>query len=215
MPYTLIAVAKFQQAMLDFSGADSSKAFSLTLKAANQALEIDRSSWIAHALSAVGELWTNRNHERAMLHVNRAIELNPSASMNYHFGGCIAGFSGDPEGARRLQERLFRMDPLYPFTAVIEADLGLWHMLDEQFGDADDHLSRAHTWDPRYGRALQRQIALGGLTGNRDAAMEAARKLSDLGLPLNYETIAASYPFRNPDHGDLFLDGLRRSGVNF
>lgn len=215
LPYTLIAIAKFQQAMLGFSGADSSSAFTETLKAAKKALEIDRGAWIAHALTAVGELWTNKNHDRALLHVNRAIELNPSAAMNYHFGGCITGFSGDPEGARKHQERLFRLDPLYPYTGVIEADLGLWHLLDEEFPEADDRLNRAHQWDPRYGRTLQRQIALAGLKGDRDAAMVAARKLSDLGLPLNFEAIAASYPFRNPDHGELFLDGLRRSGVNF
>jgi len=215
LPYTLIAIAKFQQAMLGFSNADSNLAFSGALDAARQALEIDRSAWLAHALSAVGELWTNRNHDKAILHVNRAIELNPSAAMNYHFGGCITGFSGDPEGARRYQERLFRLDPLYPYAAVIEADLGLWHLLDKQFTEADDRLSRAHTWDPKYGRALQRRIALGGLTGDRESAMAAARALSDLGLSLDYKVIAASYPFRNPDHSDLFLDGLRRSGVNF
>ena len=201
--------------MLNFSGADSAKAFSDALETAKQALEIDRGAWIAHALTAVGELWTNHNHDKAILHVGRAIELNPSAAMNYHFGGCITGFSGDPEGARHHQERLFRLDPLYPYAAVIEADLGLWHMLDKQFAEADERLTRSQTWDPGYGRALQRLIALGGLTGNREAARDAARRLSDLGLPLKFETIAASYPFRNPDHAELFLDGLRRSGVNF
>jgi TolB-like protein/Tfp pilus assembly protein PilF len=215
LPYTLIAIAKFQQAMLGFSSTDSSVAFSETLKAAKKALEIDRSAWIAHALTAVGELWTNRDHDRALLHVARAIELNPSASMNYHFGGCITGFSGDPAAARQHQERLFRLDPLYPYGAVIQADLGLWHLLDEQLPEADTRLQRAHQWDPRYGRALQRQISLAGLQGNRDAAMTAARKLSDLGLPLDFDVIAASYPFRDPGHGELFLDGLRRSGVNF
>ncbi|MEM7319356.1 MAG: hypothetical protein AAF408_10100, partial [Pseudomonadota bacterium] len=155
------------------------------------------------------------NHERALLHVNRAIDLNPSAAMNYHFGGCITGFAGDPESARKHQERLFRLDPLYPYTAVIEADLGLWHLLDEEFPEADHRLHRAHRWDPRYGRALQRQIALAGLKGDREAAAVAARKLSELGLPLNFDAIAASYPFQNPDHGEMFLDGLRRSGVNF
>lgn len=215
LPYTLIATAKFQQAMLGFSGADSSTAFTETLVAARKALEIDRGSWIAHALTAVGELWTNRNHDRALLHVKRAIELNPSASMNYHFGGCITGFAGDPEQARVYQNRLFRLDPLYPYAAVIEADLGLWHMLDEEFPEATDRLDRAHQWDPRYGRALQRQISLAGLNDDRDRAMAAARKLSELGMPLDYDVIAASYPFRLPEHSEMFLDGLRRSGVNY
>lgn len=215
LPYTLIAIARFQQAMMGFSCADSRTAFSDTLDAARRALEIDGSSWIAHALCAVGELWTNLNHDRALLHVDRAIELNPSAAMNYHFGGCITGFAGDPGGARKHQERLFRLDPLYPYTAVIEADLGLWHMLDLQLPEADHRLLKAHQWDPRYGRALQRQIALAGLRGEREAAMTAARKLSELGQALDYDVIAASYPFRNPDHSELFLDGLRKSGVNY
>jgi len=215
LPYTLIAISRFQQAMKGFSGSDSKTAFSDTLVAAQQALEIDRSSWISHALTAVGELWTNHNHERALLHVNRAIELNPSAAMNYHFGGCITGFSGDPEGARQHQERLFRLDPLYPFTAVIEADLGLWHLLDKQFSQADDRLCRSHQWDPRYGRTLQRQIALAGLQDDTERANVAARKLSDLRQPLDHEVIAASYPFRNPDHNELFSEGLRRSGVSY
>ena len=136
LPHTQIAVARFQMAMQGFSAASSEDAFTDTLNAARAALEIDAGAWIAHALTAVGELWTNRNHDRAIRHVTRAIDLNPSASMNYHFGGCITGFSGDPEGARRHQERLFRIDPVYPYSAVIEADLGLWHLLDGNLDEA-------------------------------------------------------------------------------
>lgn len=213
LPYTLIAVAKFQQAMTGFSGADTRAAFSDTMAEAKRALDIDRGSWIAHALTAVGELWTNRNHERALLHVQRAIELNPSASMNYHFGGCITGFSGDPIAARGYQERLLRMDPLYPYTATIESDLGLWHMIAAELPQAQDRLDRAHRWDPRYGRALQRQVVLCGLLDDREGAAAAMRKMSELGLPMDKDTIVASYPFREPEHLELFLDGLRRSGV--
>lgn len=213
MPLTLIATARFQLAMAGFSGSDSRKAFAPTLEAARQALEIDRGSWLAHALSAVGELWTNRNHERALLHVERAIELNPSAAMNYHFGGCITGFSGDPASARAYQERLFRLDPVYPYRAVIEADLGLWHMLEHQWDPADARLTRAETWDPRYGRAYQRRIALSGLLGDREAAIHAADRLRALGMPLDPDRIEATYPFREPAHAALFSEGLRNAGV--
>lgn len=213
LPHTLIAQAKFQQAMLGFSAADASTAFSETLVAARKALEIDHGSWIAHALTAVGELWTNGDHERALLHVKRAISLNPSAPVNYHFCGCIMGFSGDPTAARLYQQRLFRLDPTYPYGAVIEADLGLWHMMDNDFPEAAARLARSRRWDPRYGRALQRQIALCGLTGEHEAARAAAQQLRALNLPLSVDLIASTYPFRNPDHGAIFADGLRRSGV--
>lgn len=214
LPYCLIAVARFQHSMRGFSAADSRTAFAGTLEAARRALEIDDRAWIAHAICGVGELWTNLNHERALRHVNRAIELNPSASMNYHFGGCIAGFSGDLDIARQHQERLLRMDSVYPYTAVIEADLGLWHLLDAEHDAAEERLTRAHKWDPGYGRALQRMVSLYGLRGERDHALQAARKLSDLGLPLDLETIVASYPFRRSEDREVFIEGLKRSGVN-
>jgi len=214
LPYTQIATAQFQMAMTNFSSADSSSAFAPTLEAAQHALDVDRSAWIAHALTAVGELWTNKNHDKALLHIQRAIELNPSASMNYHFGGCITGFAGDPTKARAYQERLFRVDPTYPYRAVIEADLGLWHMLDAQYDAASERLDRAQAWDPFYGRALQRRIALSGLTGDHDIARQAASKLSELGLPMDFDSIASSYPFRKDEHNELFQDGLRRSGIN-
>ena len=162
----------------------------------------------------MGELWVNKNHDKALLHIERAIELNPSAGINYHFGGCITGFSGNPEKARHYQERLFRVDPTYPYRAVIEADLGLWHMLDSEFDAADDRLTRAQSWDPRYGRALQRRISLCGLIGDRETAAVAASQLAQLGLSVDVETIAATYPFRNQDHRAMFEDGLRRAGIN-
>lgn len=214
LPFNLVAIARFQMAMRSFSAADSSCAFSSTLEAAERALEIDHNSWLAHALTAVGELWTNRHHDRALLHVEKAIELNSSAAINYHFGGCITGFGGDPAQARTYQERLFRIDPTYPYRAVIEADLGLWHMLDEEFDSASAHLGRAQLWDPRYGRALQRRIALAGLQGDRNTGLKLLQELKEMGLPLDANTILNSYPFKRQEHAALFHTGLRQAGVN-
>ena len=214
LPYTLIAVSRFQQAMTGFSKADSATAFRPTLDAAESALEIDPNAWMAQALTGVGHLWTNRNHERAKLHVAKAIQLNPSAAMNYHFGRCVFGFAGDPAQACAYQERLFRVDPVYHHRAVIEADLGLWHLLEEEFETSADYLRKSQFWNPSYGRAWQRQIALSGLTGDTVAANEAAQRLSELGMTLNIDVIAASYPFRERRHHDLFYDGLRKSGVD-
>ncbi|MGM0584580.1 MAG: winged helix-turn-helix domain-containing protein [Pseudomonadota bacterium] len=214
LPYALIALVKFHRAMRGFSAADARTAFAGTLQAARRALEIDGASWIAHALTGVGELWTNRDHDRALAHVHRAIELNPSACQNYHFGGCITGFSGDPAAARRHQGRIFRIDPAYAYAAVIEADLGLWHMIEGDLEAAAARLERAERADPRYGRAYQRQVALGGLKGDRGISERAIRRLSEIGTPINREQLIASYPFRREEQREVFFTGLRRAGVN-
>lgn len=213
-PYALVAFVKFQRAMRAFSAADARTAFAETLKAARRALEIDAGSWLAHALCGVGELWTNLNHDRALSHVHRAIELNPSACQAYHFGGCITGFAGDPEAARRHQQRIFVIDPAYCYTAVIEADLGLWHMIEGDLDSAERHLRRAEQWDLAYGRAYQRQVALGGLKGDRRISDRAIARLNEIGTPLNREQLLGSYPFRVVAQRETFLRGLRSAGVN-
>lgn len=214
LPMTLQAIARFQMAMAGFSASDSTGAFSPTLNAAQAALEIDQNDWMAHALIAVGELWTNRNHEKALVHVRKALQLNPSAGINHHFGGCIFGFSGMLDEARGMQERLFRIDPTYPYRAVIEADLGLWHMLGDNFDEAEQQLEKALSWDPGYGRAYQRQIALFGLKGDRDRAAQAAQRLRDMQLPIDPDVIAQSYPFLKGTHREMFTHGLQSAGIN-
>jgi TolB-like protein/Tfp pilus assembly protein PilF len=214
LPYALVAFVRFQRAMRSFSAADARTAFADTLEAARRALAIDQGSWLAHALTGVGELWTHGHHQRAVDHVNRALELNPSACWTYHFAGCIIGFSGDPPAARRLQARIFRIDPAYPYTAVIESDLGLWNLLEGDLDTAESHLDRAVQWDPAYGRALQRRVALGGLKGDRAMARQALARLAEIGIPLAREQILTSYPFRDPGHRERFFDGFRRAGIN-
>jgi len=214
LPYALVAFVRFQRAMRSFSAADARTAFADTLAAAERALAIDHGSWLAHALTGVGQLWCHRHHDRALHHVHRAIQLNPSACWNYHFGGCITGFAGDPAAATRLQERIFRIDPAYPYTAVIESDLGLWSLVQGDLESAEHRLERAVAWDPRYGRAWQRRVALGGLKDDRDAAQSALRQLAELDIPLEREQLLASYPFREAAHRERFFDGFRRAGIN-
>ncbi|MEX2631561.1 MAG: winged helix-turn-helix domain-containing protein [Tistlia sp.] len=213
-PYALIAFVKFQQAMRDWSKSDTRTAFAETLAAARRALDVDGNSWLAHALAGVGELWTNQHYERALDHVNRAIQLNPSACWTYHFGGCIAGFSGLLDIAMTQQRRVYKVDPAYPYTATIESDLALWTLLQGRLGEAERHLDRSLQWDPAYGRALQRLVAFGGLAGRREVSDRGLARLAELGLPMDRAGLIASYPFREVSHRETFFDGLRRAGVN-
>lgn len=215
LPQALVAAVRFQRAQRFFSAApDARKAFAGTLEAARTALEIDPGSWMAHALTGVGELWTNLNYDKALEHVHRAIQINPSACQAYHFGGCITGFSGEPAAARELQDVIFRIDPAYVYRAVIEADIALWHMLDGELDAAAVALDRALAWDPRYGRGWQRRAALAGLRGDVAGGQAALRRLAELGIPAEREQLHGSYPFRNPAHRELFFGGLRAAGAD-
>ncbi len=213
-PHTLISFVKFQQVMLLGNRVDLRRALSETLAAAHIALDIDDRAWIAHALSGIGELWTNVNHDRALSHLQKALELNPSANWTYHFHGCVTGFSGQLADAQASGQRTFRIDPHYSYTAVVKADLALWAMLDERLDDAASLINESLSWRPDYGRATQRLAAIEGLRGNRERARAAAAQLPKLGMPIDRSYFESTYPFLHQAHRDTFVKGLRIAGIN-
>lgn len=214
-PRGLVAFARFQKAMHNWFESEPSQAFSETHKAAREAIEVDGTSWLGHALCGVGELWSHHNHDKALAHLHQALHINPSACWSYHFCGCITGFSGDLEAARSLQPRAFTVDPVYPYTGVLRADLALWSMLGGYFDEAEGHIDRSIEWDPSYGRALHRSLALLGMTNQKEEAAALRRQIEEVAKrALDPVYIRESYPFKVEEHRDRFFDGLRRAGVN-
>jgi TolB-like protein len=211
LPWSFIALARFEQALKGWtSGALGGvrSTFRSMLDAASTSVELDPASWMGHALMSAGELWTNLSFPRARLHANRALELNPSASMAHHFSGCISGFAGDLEGATATQGNVYRVDPHYAHADVVEADLGLWRLLEGKLDEAAKHLTRAVSLNRSNLRARQRLIALAGLAGDATLAREALAALENLGGTIDAEYLAASYPFQDPRHDEKFQAGL-------
>ena len=216
LPWSFIALARFEMALGGWTGAAGGSirdTFREMLAAADMSVGLDPSGWMGHALKGAGELWTNSDLPTARLHANRAIELNPSASMSYHFSGCIHGFAGDLGQAIDFQGKVYRVDPGYPHSDVVEADLGLWFLLRGDFPQSGRHLSRALELNPRNLRALQRKIALAGLRGTADVARAALKELRDLGGTTDKAYLRDSYPFQNPEHAARFHEGLAFAGL--
>jgi TolB-like protein len=215
LPWSLIALARFEHALKGWTGGAPGgvrDAFRGMFEAASTSVELDPSSWMGHALMSAGELWTNLSFPRARLHANRALELNPSASLAHHFSGCISGFAGDLEGAIATQTSVYRVDPQYGHADVVEADLGLWHLLAGELDRAAEHLVRAIEINPSNLRARQRQIALAGLSGDAALAREALGALRELDGTLDEKYLGASYPFQDSRHAKRFREGLAAAG---
>ena len=118
LPWSVIAQTRFEQALKGWKGGrvvGAREAFRGVLEAASISVELDPTSWMGHALMSAAELWTNLSVPRARLHADKAIELNPSASMAHHFSGCISGFAGDLKGAiADAEQRLSRGSAVRP-----------------------------------------------------------------------------------------------------
>ena len=212
LPWSVIAQTRLEQALAGWKRGqrvESRDEFRGVLEAAGTAVDLDPSSWMGHALMSAAELWTNLSFSRARLHANRALELNPSASLTHHISGCISGFAGDLDSAIAEQSTVFRVDPRYGHADVVEADLGLWNLLRGDLARAAEHLRRSVGIDPSNVRARQRQVVLAGLTGDKDLAREARATLEELGGPMDERYLAASYPFQEAAHAQTFRRGLQ------
>ncbi|HEY2798295.1 MAG TPA: winged helix-turn-helix domain-containing protein [Thermoanaerobaculia bacterium] len=212
LPWGVIAQTRFEQALAGWKGGQvvaSREAFRGMLEAASTAVDLDPSSWMGHTLLSAAELWTNLSFARARLHANRALELNPSASMAHHFSGCISGFAGDLDEAIAGQCNVYRVDPRYGHADVVEADLGLWNLLKGELTKAREHLRRSVALDPANVRARQRQIVLAGFSKDSALAREALEALERLGGTMDEPYLAASYPFQDAAHAETFREGLR------
>ncbi len=216
LPWSLIALVRFELALKGWTGPARGaihEAFRDMLAAAHTAVDLDPSGWMGHALVSAGELWTHLSFGKARRHVDRALELNPSGSMAYHFSGCIHGFAGQLETAIATEQAVYRVDPAYGHTDVVEADLGLWRLLQGELEEAARHLDRSIAFNPTNVRARQRMVALAGVRGDQEAARAALVELERVGGKMNETYLAASYPFRDPGHAAIFRDGLRRAGL--
>jgi len=212
LPWSVIAQTRLEQALAGWKRGqrdESHEAFRGLLEAASTAVELDPSSWMGHTLMSAAELWVNLSFPRARLHANRALELNPSASMAHHVSGCIWGFAGDLDAAIAEQGNVFRVDPRYGHGEVVQADLGLWHLLRGDLERAAEHLCRSVSLDPSNVRARQRQIVLAGFSKDAALAREALAALEKLGGTMDEQYLAASYPFQEPSHAKRFREGLR------
>ncbi|MDB5424287.1 MAG: hypothetical protein JWQ29_1703, partial [Phenylobacterium sp.] len=173
LPWTLVSLIHYEAALQGWVGGGRDAVLGHMrdmLAAARKAVEIDPTGWRGHSLASAGELWAAGSYGKARFHADQAIDLNPSAALAHHFSGCVYGFGGDLEQAIACQGQVFRVDPDYVHTDVIEADLGLWRFLQGDVDTARLHLQRALAENPKNLRARQRMVALLGTVGDLPAA---------------------------------------------
>lgn len=216
MSWNLISLIHFETALKGWVGGNlgsPGQLFEDMLNAARRAIEIDPSNWMGHSLASAGELWAAGAYGKARYHAEQALDLNPSASMAQHFSGCILGFGGELEAAAAIESQVFRVDPKFLHGDVIDADLGLWSFLRNDFDSARLHLDRSVAENPNNLRALQRRVALFGRLGDRAGAQAELTRLEMIGGPLTGAYIEASYPFQRPEHFARFTESLRLGGA--
>jgi len=157
-------------------------------------------SGAAHALAYFGE-----DIDTAIELADRALALNPSFARGWVISGTLRLWVGQPELAIDHFETSLRLSP-HARRAGTFAYIGMGHFFAERFEDAAAMLLRSlqeHPgWAPTY-RFLAACYAHMGRLDDARKIVQRLRAITPLIVPKN------ATHWRNPEHRELYLSGLR------
>jgi adenylate cyclase len=136
--------------------------------------------------------------------VDRALALNPSFARGWYIGGILRLFAGQPDQAIECGEASLRLSPRGKFGQVFSV-IGAGLLFSRRFDEALPKLLLATQDDPSFPIAHRYLAACYAHMGRLDEAREVVTRLRAI-TPV---VMPRATPFRNPEHRELLLSGLR------
>ena len=136
--------------------------------------------------------------------VDRALALNPNFARGWHISGTIRLWAGQPDIAITHVDAALRLSPGARVGASL-AVVGAAHFAARRFDEAVPKLLLAIQEDPGWTQPYRYLAACYAHMGRLDDAREIVARLRTI-TPV---VVPPLVPFRNPEHRELYLSGLR------
>jgi adenylate cyclase len=142
--------------------------------------------------------------------VDRALVLHPSFARGWNYSGLLSLFAGQPERAIEHAKTALRLYPRAP-VGTTHGIIGTAHLLRRSFTEALPRLLLAIQEAPAFPVPYRWLASCYAHMGRLDEARDVVRRLHSV-TPV---VVPLATPFRNPEHRDLLLSGLRlAAGAN-
>jgi len=142
--------------------------------------------------------------DAALALIDRALVLNPSFAFGWYWSGWLRLFAGHVDLAIQHFETSMRLNPRGQRGFHL-AGVGMAHLVNHRFEDALAVLRVALEEVPSFTPAHRALAACYVHMGRPDEAGATVKRL----LALTPVVVPTANPFRRPEHGELFLSGLR------
>jgi tetratricopeptide (TPR) repeat protein len=171
---------------------------------ARQALQVagDDSGVLAAAAFALG--FFGEDIQVATALIDRALLLNPSFARGWVMSGWARMWSGQPDLAIKHFETSLRLNPRER-KAFPPSGIGVAHFFNRRFDDAIGFLSTSVQELPNWTTPYRFLAASYAHTGRLEEARAIIKQLRAV-TPV---VVRAQWPWRDPEHRELILSGLR------
>jgi TolB-like protein/class 3 adenylate cyclase len=136
--------------------------------------------------------------------IDRALEINPSYAVGWQSSGWLRLWAGEPDVAIGHFETSMRLNPLQD-RADYYLGIGMGHFFAGRFEDAAASLLLSLQEGPGWVPTHRFLASCYAHLGRFDEARETVRQLRSL----TTEVVPSATHWRNPEHRELYLSGLR------
>lgn len=148
--------------------------------------------------------WYGQDIDAAVGMVERCLQLNPSSAHSWYWSGVLRLFVGTPDLAIEHLEASMRLSPRDRFGAPLTG-IGAALLFSRRFDEAAAKLRASLEQHPTFALTYRFLAACYAHMGRLDEAREVVERLRAISLVV----VPSVTPFRNPEHAELLLSGLR------
>jgi len=151
--------------------------------------------------------------ERALLLIDRALELDANLAAAWQRSGWVRGYAGDHEEAIRSLERAMRLNPLDPRVFLTQSAMAFAHFIAGRDQEASDWAARAARMKPNWMPALRVSIAANAMLGHVAEARHGVQAYQQVDPAVSIRKICQHYPFQRKQDKHRLVEALRRAGI--
>jgi TolB-like protein len=151
--------------------------------------------------------------DRALLLINRALELDVNLAVAWQRSGWVRGYAGDSDGAIQSLNKAMRLDPLDTRVFLTQSAMGFAHFIAGRDQEAAKWAAMALRTKPNWMPALRVAIASNAMKGRAGEAKAALQSYERVDPNVSIRKICEHYPFRRQKDKQRLVKALRRAGV--
>jgi TolB-like protein len=169
---------------------------------------------------AVALCWAGHVHayffgdlDRALLLIDRALELDLNLAVAWQRSGWVRGYAGDCDAAIESLNKAIRLDPLDPRVFLTQSAMAFAHFIAERDEEAARWAAMALRVKPNWLPALRMTIASNAMLGQAEPAKRALHAYLAIDPAVTIAKLCKYYPFRRDADRGRLIAAMRKAGV--
>ena len=169
---------------------------------------------------AVALCWAGHVHayffkdlDRALLLIDRALELDVNLAVAWQRSGWVRGYAGDSDEAISSLNKAIRLNPLDPRVFLTQSAMAFAHFIAGRDDEAASWAAMALRVKPNWLPALRMTIASNAMRGQAERAKRALTAYLRIDPQVTIAKLCEYYPFRREADRERLIAAARKAGV--